>query len=167
MPINERQAEQPAPPPHLSGLAWPSSGDAPSRAEQPPQDGASETSRAGQSTVIRNRRDVPDGYLDVTGGWTPDQAIPLTLMDLCADGRIPEPSATALDRVVWTTDQKGPAATYQLLLATAITLLEQESVARNTVRRAASIAQLVEAGRDGVLALKGAADRAGEARPFA
>ena len=164
MPINERQAEQPGPQPSIAGLAWPSSGDEPSGAGLSPAHPAAEPKRAGLSHPISSKDALPAEYLVVTGGgWVP----PRDLMDLCADGKITAPSATALEMVSWVADDGGPAATYQLLLATAITLLEQESIARKTVRYATAISQLVDAGRDGVLALVGAADRSNEARPFA
>ncbi len=139
MPINQPDA---APAPPVQGLRWPGHGDEPSR--------------AGQS--------LPADYLDVSGGgWRPAQ----DLMDLCADRRIPDPSESALEVVGWTTEKEGPAAVYQLLLATAITVLERNGAGPESRRGAEAVAHLHGAGLQGVLFLKGAADRPNEARPFA
>jgi len=167
MPTEQHRAEQQASPPSsMAGLAWPSSGDEPSGAEQSPAAAATDPKRAeqSQSRPISRKSDLPDEYLDFSGGgWIPPRA----LIDLCADGEIQAPSETAAGMVAWTTEERGPAAAYQLLLATAITILEREIARQGSGYGASAIEHLVEAGRDGVLALIGAAERPNEARPFA
>ncbi len=49
-----------------------------------------------------------------------------TLMDLCADGVIPEPLTMALRNVRFDPRADGPIVTVQLLIATAITVMELE-----------------------------------------
>ena len=142
MPIRaERQAP---PPPSALGLAWPSSEDERSGAEQSPGSAANDPKRAEQC-----------------------QPAPRTLMDLWADGDVPEPSATALGLVAWTTDDHGPGATYQLLLATAVTVLERETAGDEARRGADAMKSLYNAGLTGALTFKGKVDRPNEARPFA
>ena len=89
-------AEQQAPPPpSIFGLAGPGANDEPSRAEQ------------SQSSPKANQ--LPDGYL----------------MDLLVDELIPQPSPAALERVAYRHGECGPVMSYKMLIATAITVLEQ------------------------------------------
>lgn len=130
MPINEQQAEQPAASPSVSGPTWPASGDEPSGAGQSPAADLTERSRAGQShpqrfpgnASVSGRRDLPEGYLDVSGGWTPDAAP--SLMDMLVDELIPQPSQEALDLVNYAPGHQ-PTAPFKLLTAAAITVLQQ------------------------------------------
>ena len=104
-----RRHEQQASAPSDLGQARPDTGDEQSGAEQSP--------------AIRNKEDVPDGCLEVSGGWVPYEPPP-SLMDLCADGEIPEPSAAAKARTGLASGERGPTATYKTLIATAMTMLE-------------------------------------------
>lgn len=125
MPINEHRDEQPAPP-SIHGLAWPGCNDEPSGAEQSTASADAEPKRAEQS--ILQRHGLPDGYLDVTGGWIPERGnVPPSLMDLIVDGLVPQPSASALDAVNWSDEESLPNGelAYKMLIATAITIVEQ------------------------------------------
>ena len=150
MPINEQQAEQPAPPPSVSGLACPASGDEPSGAGQSHAADGTETSRAGQcqphrfpgNGSVSERHNLPDGYLDVSGGWTPDMAP--SLMDLLVDELIPQPSQEALDLVAWDPAQRW-SAPLKLLVASAITVLEQADEQGGSLSTAFVIDELKDA----------------------
>ena len=161
MPINEQQPEQPAPAPSVTGLAWSASGDEPSGAGQSRYGNTTERSRAGQSQSQRfpgngpvsNRHDLPDGYLDVSGGWTPDAAP--SLMDLLVAELIPQPSQEALDLVAWDPTHRW-SAPLKLLVASAITMLQQADE-RNEARSAAFVIdELKDACHRGVMSLQAA-----------
>ena len=128
MPINEQHAEHQVPPPSVSGLAWPSTGDEPSGAGQSPDAAVADQSRAEQSGSILQRHGLPEEYLEASGGWTPDA--PPSLMDMLIRELIPQPSQEALDLVGWDpvrqlTVREQLSAPYKLLVASAITLLQQ------------------------------------------
>ena len=122
MPINEQQPEQPTPSPSNLGLKWPGDRREPSGAGHSPDAAAADRSRAEQSESILKRHNLPDGYLDVSGGWTPD-AVP-SLMDMLVHEQIPQPSQEALDLVNYAPSHQ-PTAPFKLLVATAITVLHQ------------------------------------------
>ena len=130
MPINEQQPEQPAPSPSNLGLKWPGDRREPTGAGQSPDAAGADRSRAEQSESILKRHNLPEGYLEVGGGgWTPDR--PPSLMDLLVHELIPQPSEEALDLVRWDpvvyqlTVRDRFVAPYKLLMASAITLLQQ------------------------------------------
>ena len=165
--------EQRAPlPSSIPGLTWPGANDAPSGAEQ-----SQSAPRADQ---------LPDDYLDVTGGWTPDYKVaPLSLMDLIVDGLIPPPSPEALERVVYRPGEHESLVAYKMLIASAITVLEQvtdEDGVFGAYGAGVVIGQLKDAGFRGAQVLLGdsgrrnphppagslpIAHRPGEARRFA
>ena len=102
--------EQQAPaPPSILGLAWPGAGDEPSGAEQSSAPAGSEPKRAEQSQSSPRANQPPDGYL----------------MDLLVDELVPQPSPAALERVAYRHGECGPVMSYKMLIATAITVLEQ------------------------------------------
>ena len=122
MPINEQQAEQHASRPSIAGLAWPSTGDEPSGAGQSLDAARADQSRAEQSGSILKRHGLPEEYLEAGGGWTPDAAP--SLMDMLICELIPPPSEEALDLVNYAPSHQ-PTAPFKLLVAAAITVLQQ------------------------------------------
>ena len=162
MPINEHQAELPAPPRSIPGLAWPSSGDETSGAEQSPAGKAAEPNRAGESQPRRfpgngpvsDPHNLPDGYLDVSGCWTPDE--PSSLMDMLVNEQIPQPSQEALDLVGWDSVQQlalrhQVTAPYKLLIASAITLLQRDEQINGVLSTAAVVDELKTACHRGAM----------------
>ena len=129
MPINEQQAEQHASRPSIAGLARPSTGDEPSGAGQSLDAPRADQSRAEQSGSILKRHGLPEEYLKAGGGWTADAAP--SLIDMLIRELIPQPSEEALDLVGWDpvvrqlTVRDQFVAPYKLLMASAITLLQQ------------------------------------------
>ena len=175
-----RDEQQAPPPPSIFGLAWPGANDEPSGAEQSPPPAGSDPKRAEQSQSSPRANQLPDGYLDATGGWTPD-----SLMDLLVDELIPQPSPAALERVAYRHGECGPVMSYKMLIATAITVLEQVKDTDGVFGACGAgvvIDQLKDAGFRGAQVLLGdyprrnphppaaslpIAHRPGEARPFA
>ena len=121
MPINEQQAEQHGSWPSIAGLEWPSTGDEPSGAGQS-LDAARDQSRAEQSGLLLQRHGLPGEYLEASGGWTHDA--PPSLMDMLIRELIPQPSEEALDLVNYAPSHQ-PTAPFKLLVAAAITVLQQ------------------------------------------
>ena len=115
-----RDEQQAPPPPSIFGLAWPGANDEPSGAEQSPPPAGSDPKRAEQSQSSPKANQLTDGYLDGTGGWTP-----ASLMDLLFDELIPQPSPEALERVAYRQGEHESVVAYKMLIATAITVLEQ------------------------------------------
>ena len=157
MPINEHQAEQPAPAPSVSDLASPASEDEPSGA------GQSQRMRFQGNGLVSNRHDLPDGYLDVYGGWTPDAAP--SLMDMLVDDQIPQASQEALDLVAWNPTQQW-SAPLELLVASAITALQQADEGDGALSTAFVIDELKDACHRGVMSLQ-AAEWRSSGRPIA
>ena len=125
MPINEQQAEQHASRPSIAGLAWPSTGDEPSGAGQSLDAARAGQSRAEQSGSFLKRHGLSEEYLEASDGWAPDA--PPSLMDMLIHELIPQPSQEALDLVDFQICPLGPhqAQPYKLLMASAITILQQ------------------------------------------
>ena len=156
--------EQQAPtPPSIFGRAWPGANDEPSGAEQSPAPAGSEPKRAEQSQSSPRANQPPDGYL----------------MDLLVGELIPQPSPDALERVAYRHGECGPVMSYKMLIATAITVLEQ---VKDAYGAGVVIDQLKDAGLRGAQVLLGdyprrnphppaaslpIAQRPGEARRFA
>ena len=122
MPINEQQAEQQAPRPSIAGLAWPSTGDEPSRAGQSPDVAKADQSRAEQSGSFLKRHGLSKEYLEARDGWTHDS--PPSLMDMFIGELIPQPSEEALNLVNYAPLHQ-TTAPFKLLVAAAITVLQQ------------------------------------------
>ena len=119
--------EQQAPPPSsILGQAWPGANDEPSGAEQSPAPAASDPKRAEQSQSAPRADQLSDDYQTAASGWTPDYKVPTpSLMDLIVDGLIPPPSPEALERVVYRQGEHESVVAYKMLIASAITVLEQ------------------------------------------